>query len=91
MNDWFALWSATARLAFESNLVIATRLIGLGTGRGGTRELARMVSEKSDALAVAVRVATVAGAQGASPPVVLRRVVSSYRKRVANNRRRLRP
>jgi hypothetical protein len=89
MEDWFALWSAVFQLGLESNEVITSRMRALAAGGGGAREVTRMVSEKGEAWQAAALIALASSAEGRDLPIVLGRVVRSYRKSVRRNRRRL--
>lgn len=77
-------------LAFEAQQVIALRMMRLVAGGVlADRELQRMVSEKSLALAQTGMEAAAAMMLGKPGTVIARGGISHYRKRVRANRRRL--
>jgi hypothetical protein len=88
---WFDLSIDSMRLGCEAQNVIALRLMRLGLGHSRARsEGQRMVREKFATLAEAQGAAAAAVLMGANGHRVAKKVVGVYRKRVRNNRRRLR-
>jgi hypothetical protein len=89
MTSWFNLAHSAAMLGMESHSVIGLRVMRLALGGASARtEAERMVSEKMQALAEAhLQIATdVLTGRG---HVAIERTVSSYRKIVRANQRRL--
>lgn len=81
-NTWMKLAMETSMLAFESQQVIALRMMKLSTGdAASSREAQRMVSEKAFAMGE-VALALTAGGSAQS-------MVRKYRGKVRANRRRL--
>jgi hypothetical protein len=89
-NPWFGLSLQAARLAWEAQTVMALRMMRMAAGGAqGRSETSRLVTEKVAALVEAQAAATVGAVQGKSGPVVARKVLNVYKKRVRGNRRRL--
>jgi hypothetical protein len=90
LNPWLDLSLQATRLAWEAQTVMALRIMRMaGGGAQGRSETNRMVTEKVAALAEAQAAATVGAIQGNSGPVVARKVLNVYKKRVRGNKRRL--
>jgi hypothetical protein len=83
-------WLDAARFGFETQHVIALRMMHVAPG--GTRaadEVQRMVSEKAAAFFAAQAAATTALVCGQSLATATRLAAAPYRSRVRANRRRL--
>ena len=90
LNPWFAISYQATRLAWEAQNVMALRFMRLASGgAAGKSEAHRMVTEKVAALAEAQTVATSAAITGKSGPVISKKVLNVYKKRVRGNKRRL--
>ena len=90
MNGWFTLPMQMMKLGMESQMIILQRLSCLQAGGPkAQREAARMVTEKTTAVAAEAFAISLALASGKSPHYALELTVRSFRKRVAANRRRL--
>ena len=91
-QPFFSIFAKSALLAFESQQVIALRMMRIaGGGAGADREMKRMFSEKAFALAELGFAAAVSMASGKSGETTALGVVRGYRKRVRDNHRRLLP
>lgn len=89
-NDWYALNLDAARLAWETQSVIALRLMRLAQGGARARsEARRMVAEKVAATVEAQGVVVAAAMRGGSSKGVAKKAAGAYSKRVRANRRRL--
>jgi hypothetical protein len=89
-NDWFALSLQTAKLGWESQGVIALRVMRMATQPAHSQpEARRMVTEKVAALGEAQAVAVAAVIKGDKNHRVAKKVLRVYKKRVSANRRRL--
>jgi hypothetical protein len=90
LNPWFDVSLEAARLAWEAQTVMALRIMRVTAGGApGRSETNKMVTEKVAALVEAQAAATVGAIQGKSGPVVARKVLNVYKKRVRGNKRRL--
>jgi hypothetical protein len=90
LNPWFAISYQATRLAWEAQNVMVLRLMRLASGgASGTSEANRMVTEKLSALAEAQTVATAGAISGNSGPVISKKILNVYKKRVRGNKRRL--
>jgi hypothetical protein len=90
MIGWFSLSMEMMKLGMESQLIILQRLSRLQAGgRMAQREAARMVNEKTTAIATEAFAMMLALASGKSPLSALESTVKSYRMKVGANRRRL--
>ena len=86
MTPWFAIACDAAKLAMDSQAVVAMRLARFARGaKFDWAEARRMTSEKVQALAQ-VQLALLSGHDG---PTLARKTISVYGKRVRANRRRL--
>jgi len=86
MNPWFAIARDAARLAMDSQAVMAMRLARFArSAKFDWAEARRMTSEKVQALAQ-VQLALMSGKHG---PTLARKTIGVYGKRVRANRRRL--
>ena len=89
-NPWFSLATDVARLAFETNQVIALRMARLAVGGSSRdREVKLMISEKVDTLREASLAAASLALTGHYVPTIAANVVRRYRKRVRGNATRL--
>jgi hypothetical protein len=89
-KTWFSLAMNVARLALESQQVIALRMARLASGgSSGDREARLMVSEKIDTMGETVFAASLLAAAGRGAPAIATDVVRRYRKRVRGNAKRL--
>lgn len=88
---WFSLSLQGARLAWESQSVVALRLMRIASDSayGRRSETHRMVTEKLAALTEAQTAAAVTAMRGGSGHRVAKRVLSVYKKRVRRNKNRL--
>ena len=85
-RDWFD----AARFGFETQHVIALRMMHIAPGGArAAAEVQRMVSEKASAFLAAHAAATSALVSGQSLETAARRATTPYRSRVRANRRRL--
>jgi hypothetical protein len=82
LNRWFFLAADTMRLGLEAQQVIGLRCLKIAAGGAAAQaEMARMISEKSVALAEAATAAATGGSA--------RAVMRGYRTRIRANARRL--
>jgi hypothetical protein len=89
-NNWFSLSSQTAMLALEAQRVITLRLMRIAAGGALAKsEVARMTTEKVQALGEAQAAAVVGSVTGRNSHHIAKKVVRVYKKRVRGNRRRL--
>jgi hypothetical protein len=89
-NPWLGLAFKAIELGIEAQSVIALRMMRLAAGGArGRAEASRMVAEKVGALAEAQTAAAAAILTGRREKIVAGKVLSTYRKRVRANRRRL--
>jgi hypothetical protein len=89
-NPWLGLAFKAIELGIEAQSVIALRVMRLAAGGArGRAEASRMVAEKVGALAEAQTAAAAAILTGRREKAVAGKVLSTYRKRVRANRRRL--
>ena len=89
-NEWCALSMQAARLGWETQSVIALRLMRLAAqGPGNQTEARRMVTEKVAALVEAQAAAAAATIKGGQSHRVAKKVLGVYKKRVRANKRRL--
>src|SRR5580658_2369636 len=89
-NDWFALSLQTAKLGWESQGVIALRVMRMAMQPAHSQtEARRMVTEKVAALGEAQAAAVAAVIKGDKNHRVAKKVLRVYKKRVSANRRRL--
>jgi len=90
MNPWFTIARDAARLAIDSQSVVALRLARFArSAEFDWLEAQRMVSEKAQALAE-IQVATAFSLMsGKRAPAIAKKAVGIYGKRVRQNRRRL--
>ena len=89
-NPWLGLAFKAIELGIEAQSVIALRMMRLAAGGArGRAEASRMVAEKVGALAEAQTTAAAAILTGRREKIVAAKVLSTYRKRVRANRRRL--
>jgi len=80
-----------ARLGFESWMVIGMRTAKLAMGGpAATLEAQRMVAEKMAAMLEGQAAAGMAIATGSTKAAIARKAIAPYRRRVKENRRRLR-
>ena len=85
-RDWFD----AARFGFETQHVIALRMMRIAPGGArAAAEFQRMVSEKASAFLAAQAAAASALVSGQSLGTAARRAATPYRSRVRANRRRL--
>lgn len=90
INPYFALSLQVAQLGFESQQVMALRMLRLcGGDLRAARECEQMLTEKLTAAAVASMTVATALATGQSQTRVARRVLRGYSTKVRANRRRL--
>ncbi|KGJ04549.1 antibiotic ABC transporter [Paracoccus versutus] len=84
------LWQQMARMAWESQMVIALRTAGMmGLVRQDAAEPQRMVVEKADAASEALQAALRAAGRGERADRVMAAALRPYRKRTRANVRRL--
>ncbi|WP_233253409.1 antibiotic ABC transporter [Paracoccus binzhouensis] len=84
------LWQQMARMAWESQMVIALRTAGmLGILRQDASEPQRMVVEKANAATEALHAALNAAGRGARADRVMAAALRPYRRRTRANVRRL--
>jgi hypothetical protein len=89
-NPWLGLAFKAIELGVEAQSVIALRMMRLAAGGArGRAEASRMVAEKVSALAEAQTAAAAAILTGRREKIIAGKVLSTYRKRVRANRRRL--
>jgi hypothetical protein len=89
-NPWLGIAFKAIELGIEAQSVIALRMMRLAAGGArGRAEASRMVAEKVGALAAAQTAAAAAILTGRREKIVAGKVLSTYRKRVRANRRRL--
>jgi hypothetical protein len=82
LNQWFRLAAESMRFGFEAQHVIGLRCLKIAAGGAAAQaEIARMISEKSVALAEAATTVATGGSA--------RAVMTGYRTRVRANARRL--
>jgi hypothetical protein len=83
-------WFDAARFGFETQHVIALRMMHIAPGGAkAAAEAQRMVTEKTDAFFASHAAATVALISGQSLETAARMAAAPYRSRVRANRRRL--
>lgn len=89
-NSWFFLIFKTIQLGFESQNVIALRMMRFATGgAAASTEARRMIADKI-AAGVEVQAAAASGiASGHKDTVVAGRILRVLKKRVRANKRRL--
>ena len=84
------LWQQMARMAWESQMVIALRTAGMmGLVRQDAAEPQRMVVEKADAASEALQAALRAAGRGERADRVMAAALRPYRKRTRAKVRRL--
>ncbi|ABL72530.1 MULTISPECIES: hypothetical protein [Paracoccus] len=84
------LWQQMARMAWESQMVIALRTAGMmGLLRQDAAEPQRMVIEKADAASEALHAALRAAGRGERADRVMAAALRPYRRRTRANVRRL--
>jgi hypothetical protein len=89
-NSWFELSAQAARLGWETQNVMALRVMRMAAGGArGQAEAQRMVTEKFAARAEAQAAGAAAALAGGDGHRVTKKVMGVYKKRVHGNRRRL--
>ena len=89
MNPWTPNLDF-ARFVFDSQCVIALRMIRLAAGgKRANREAQRMIVEKGVAMAAAQMAAAAALVGGAGPSKVAKQAFGPFKRKVSRNRRRL--
>lgn len=90
MNPWFAIARDAAKLAMDSQAVVAMRLTRFArSAKPDWAEARRMTSEKAHALAQVQLATALWMFSGRHGPALARRTIGVYGKRVRANRRRL--
>ncbi|MTH77311.1 antibiotic ABC transporter [Paracoccus aestuariivivens] len=90
MGNPMVLWTQMARIAWESQMVIAMRTAGMmGLVRQDANEPTRMVVEKADAASEAMVAALRAAGRGERADRVMAAALRPYRRRTKANVKRL--
>lgn len=88
--DYWRLWAQVGMMAWEAQMVVAMRLMGMGGYWSvAPSETTRMVSEKAAAFTAAAMQGALAGARGEAPGKVAARMVRPIRAKTRANSRRL--
>lgn len=90
LAEYWRLWAQMGMMAYEAQMVIAMRVMGMGGLWSVTpSETTRMVSEKAAAFTTAAMQGALATARGESPGKVASKMVRPIRAKTRANSRRL--